>query len=95
MEKVVEELIRSKNNHLSSHNIIIENHHWSREAHSTLTEVQSMENAAKKNNVQNRHTVILATDLSSAYDIVAHPTILQKMEHIGIRGNPCGQNVVL
>ena len=31
-------------------------------------------------------TTILATDLSNAYNMVDHALLLQKMEHIGLRG---------
>ena len=64
------------------------NHHGCRELHSTLMAAQALENICKKNKSKNKCTAILATDLRSAYDIVDHPTLLIKMEYIGIRGKP-------
>ena len=33
-----------------------------------------------------KHSVILATDLTAAFDVVSHPLLLVKLNHIGFRG---------
>merc|ERR1711954_612432 len=48
----------------------------------------NLEKQVKLNKSNGETSVILATDLTAAFDTIDHLILLQKMEHIGIRGKP-------
>ena len=75
-------------NHLNNNNILPKNQHGSRNGHSTITAVQEIEKAIKQNKTKGKTSVILSTDLTNAFDTIDHGLLLQKFEHIGVRGKP-------
>merc|ERR1711954_550241 len=53
-----------------------------------MTAIQDVERVVKANKAAGRTTSILATDLTAAYDLIDHTILLEKFEHIGLRGKP-------
>ena len=56
--------------------------------HSTTTAIQSIEKHIKSNKSNGKTSVIVATDLTAAYDVIDHSILLIKFEHVGLRGTP-------
>ena len=71
---------------MAENNILPVNSHGSREGHSTISAVQEIETAIKKNKSKGKITSVLATGLTSAFDVIDHQILLEKMEHLGVRG---------
>merc|ERR1711954_156051 len=89
LNKVVEEAIRTRiDHHLNRFKVIPNNSHGARTAHSTLTAIQEVERTIKTNKAAGEVTAVLATDLTTAYDLIDHSILLEKFEHIGLRGTP-------
>ena len=61
------------------------NHHCRRKYHSTITAMTKIYDIIYKNNDNNLISVILTTDLSSAYDTIDIKIMLGKLEHYGVR----------
>ena len=87
LEKLVESYILYYLEEFYDKNDILDkNHHGGRKKHSTLTATTVIYDAIYKNDDISKHTILLATDLSSAYDTIYTEIILEKLEHYGIRG---------
>ena len=63
-----------------------DNLHGGRKGHSPVTAITQLYNRIQYNNDKNKITVILCTDLGSAFETVDHFVLLKKLEHYGIRG---------
>ena len=78
LSKVCEEVIRRRiETHLISKKVFPSNNHGARAGHSTITAIQDIELAIKCNKSNNRTSAIIATDLTSAYDIIDHAILLK------------------
>ena len=89
IDKIIEETLRVRiDNHLKKHHIIPINTHGAREAHSTTTALLQIERTLKANKTEGKTSVVIATDLTAAYDVIDHCLLLEKFEHIGLRGIP-------
>ena len=86
-EKVVEEWLKQQiMEHIESENVILEGHHGGLKDHSTLTAKAVLDFLMAKCHDQDKLGVVISTDLSSAFDIVSHPILLEKIKHYGIKG---------
>ena len=89
IDKIIEEAIRSRiDTHLVEKGIIPNNSHGCRGGHSMVTAIQQIEKTIKINKSKGRYSAIHTTDLTSAFNLVDHSIMLEKMEHVGIRGKP-------
>lgn len=87
IEKILEELIRSRiNNHLQSHKVIPPNHHGCCKGYSTPSAVQEPENFLKRSKTKGKLLIILSTDLSNAFNVLDRSILLKKLKHIGFCG---------
>ena len=71
---------------LKKNNVLDKNHHGGRKKHSTVTAVTQIYDKLYSNDDKGLHTLLLVTDLSSAYDTIDTEILLQKLDHYGIRG---------
>ena len=89
LDKVIEETIRVRiDKHLKKYNVIPNNTHGARPSHSTTTAIQMIERTLKSNKSIGKTSTIIATDLTAAYDVIDHALLLEKFEHVGLRGKP-------
>ena len=85
LEKILEEGIkRQLNKFLEDNNIIADNHHGGRLGHSTFTATAVIDKMTSDSVEDSEETVILTTDLSAAYNLVDHQTLLAKLEYHGV-----------
>ena len=64
---------------------INKNHRGGLKKHSIQTAITQLYNKIIQNKENNKSSLILCTDLSSAYDTVDHKLLLKKLDHYGIR----------
>merc|ERR1711954_24930 len=89
ISKIIEEMIRVRiDEHLVTQKILPDNSHGCRSGYSTLTAMMNIEKHVKTNKSKGETSVLQATDLTAAFDTIDHVILMQKMEHIGIRGKP-------
>ena len=67
-------------------NAIDKNHYGGRKKYSTLSAITKIYDTLYKNDEDNYISVILATDLSSTYDLIDVEIMVSKLEHYGVRG---------
>ena len=60
------------------------------ENHNVITAKIDIDEEINLHKDNGRRVAILSRDLSAAYDMVNHPLLLNKFEHIGNRGTPLG-----
>ena len=71
-------IIGHLNTFLINYKIINDNHHGGRKGHSTITATNQIINTSHINYKRNQINGILITDMSKAFDIIDHFTLLQK-----------------
>ena len=85
LEKLVESwLCRTVTEWAESNHIIPPQHHGGRRFHSTLTAKTILDQQIFGNIDKRKHSAVLATDLSAAFDTVDHIILLRKLEHHGM-----------
>ena len=85
LEKIYEEhLKRQLIRYLMENQIIHQNHHRGMLKRSTNTAKSLIDWRINLGYEQDKTSVILSTDLSSAFEVIDHGTLLRKMEYYGI-----------
>ena len=86
-EKMIEKVLKKKiEAHFEDNNIILEEHHGGRKAHSTISAKVVLDNAAHEILDQNKYGIMVSTDLTSAFDVVDHQILKKKLRFYGIKG---------
>ena len=86
--KLIEGLLKEQfDEFFDEHDIFPPTHHGSRKGHSTTTAAMVLQHALNENQDNQKHSAIILTDLSSAFDTCDHRLLIDKAEHIGVRGN--------
>ena len=90
MEKLLEEEIKSQmNSYFEEQKIIPVQHHGGRQGHSTMTAKAVIEKEEADIKESEEEVIILATDLSQAFDLVDHELLIQKMRFHGVGEVSC------
>merc|ERR1711954_500584 len=85
--KLIEGLLKEKfNEFFDEHDVFPPTHHGSQKGHST-TAAMVLQHALNEYQDNQKHSAIILTDLSSAFDTCNHCLLIDKAEHIGVRGN--------
>merc|ERR1712081_149497 len=86
--KLIEGLLKEQfDEFFDEHDIFPLTHHGSRKGHSTTTAAMVLQHALNENQDNQKHSAIILTDLSSAFNTCDHCLLIDKAEHIGVRGN--------
>lgn len=87
--KIYEKIIANRLiNYLEKNNLLIKNQHGFRASHSTESAVLHFVNNVYKYLEEKYYVVGVFVDLSKAFDSLNHKILLDKLQHIGIRGLP-------
>ena len=86
LEKLTEEFLKRKMiKYIEENSILLENHHGGIVNHSTLTAKSLVDYFTGRGIDRDNLTVVLSTDLSTAYDSVDHGILLKKLEYYGFK----------
>ena len=86
--KIFEKLIHARlMTFLNKHNILSNNQFGFRKGHNTSHAINHLNEQVIKNLEQKKVCALLFIDLKAAFDTVNHNILIQKLEHLGIRGN--------
>merc|ERR1711954_365269 len=84
IEKLLEEVFRNQLvSYFETNNIIPVNHHGGRQGHSTLSAKMAIDQAMAETEEDWEVGMVLATDLSKAYDLIDHGILIKKLEYHG------------
>ena len=90
LEKLVEEVLREQLvEYFESNHIIPDQHQGGRNRHSTLTAKMAIDKAVADKAETWDKSIIIATNLSQAYDVVDHDILVEKLKFHGVRNESC------
>ena len=69
--------------HLKDNKLIEANHQGGLSNRSSTTTVLEIFNKLAKAKMKKKHSAVISTDQSGAFDVIFHPLLLSKLEHIG------------
>ena len=86
IDKIIEDLIRNQMEKYFEDNAIIpDQHHGGRKSHSTMTALMAIDKDIKTTKAKKKTSSLLTTDLTSAFDLVDHELLIEKMKFYGIQ----------
>ena len=88
IEKIIEQVLKNQMiKFLETNSVLIENHHGGIKHHNTVSAKAMIEVETAKSMEANKVTVLVSTDLGSAYDLISHEHLLEKLAFYGIKDN--------
>ena len=89
ISKIFEKAISNRiHSFLDTNDILIDNQYGFRPKRSTIQAVLELHNNIVTGIADKNPTLAIFVDLTKAFDIIYHPTLLKKLEMYGIRGTP-------
>merc|ERR1711954_99212 len=90
LEKLVEEVLRRQLvKYFEDEGLIPDQHHGGRQKHSTLTAKTAIDKAVADKTEKWKESIVMATDLSQAFDVVDHEILAQKLKFHGAKESAC------
>ena len=88
LEKIIEAIMKTQlEAYFEANKLIPDGHHGGRPSHSTITALAALETHHAKIKDSKKTTVILSTDISSAFNTIDHQTLLEKLRYYGLENN--------
>ena len=90
VDKVIESVMKEQlEEYFESNSLIPNEHHGGRKNHSTVTATAAMDLNHNEIKEDKDTVAIMATDLSSAFDLVDHNLLIEKLKYYGLDKNAC------